>query len=80
MSQLNGALLEILVETIGAYGKPVGDINIAITSNRLLWSLSDHIAAEDTINSLGKFLGLFFGVFRRFFRRFSFGNFLLGIF
>eukprot|EP01127_Copromyxa_protea_P021534 TRINITY_DN7426_c0_g1_i1.p1 TRINITY_DN7426_c0_g1~~TRINITY_DN7426_c0_g1_i1.p1 ORF type:complete len:1518 (+),score=255.28 TRINITY_DN7426_c0_g1_i1:646-4554(+) len=51
--QLNGTLLENLITTIGAYGKPVGDINIAITSPRLLWSLSDHISLEDTKKSLG---------------------------
>lgn len=44
---LNLDLIKYLIETIGCYGKPVGDVNIAITAvGGLLWSLSDFTANQ----------------------------------
>ena len=48
----NKAMLTRLIKTIGSYSAPLADINIAITSNRLLWSVSDYIAT-DLATSLG---------------------------
>lgn len=51
---LNLDLIKYLIETIGCYGKPVGDVNIAITAvGGLLWSLSD-FTANQLIPKTGK--------------------------
>lgn len=59
LSALPHATLPLLIETIGVYGVPMGDINVAITAvGGLLWNVSDFLsspgfkaAADPTIRS-----------------------------